>query len=471
VKILLVNPPDKHFSRLAGPNQANFIHHPNAPPMGLLYLKAYLKQKTDFEVQLWNSQSPSAPGEKELRAKLLEFQPNLAGITTTTGNWYDARETARLIKSALPQCHIIVGGVHTSVYPEETLSQPEIDSIAIGEGEDTLLELALRLSRSQSPEGIPGIWFKSNGKIIRNPPRQVEKNLDRFPFPDRSDFSPEQYRLSADRFSRAAIIITSRGCPFHCTFCCTIDKHYRSRSPENIVAEMLACKEQGYLAIDFYDDIFNINKNRVLKLCDEIIRQKVNLPWICRCRVTPMDEEMIAKMASAGCERIQFGVESASQRILDMIKKQITPEQVRHAFSLAKKYNILTLGYFMIGFPTETREEAQATIDFAFELDPDFAMFHCLIPVPGSEIYEQAIQSPGFFGDYGREFAKNPSPNFVWRSWSTTLTETEQFKLIRSAFLKFYFRPQYIIRSLKKLSSMEEFLAKAQTAFKILTTR
>ena len=180
---------------------------------------------------------------------------------------------------------------------------------------------------------------------------------------------------------------------------------------------------------------------------------------------------MVSKMAEAGCERIQLGVESASQQILDQIKKHITPEQTRNAFKLAKKQGISTLGYFMIGFPGESREQAEETVRFAFELDPEFALFHSLIPVPGSEIYEQAIKSETFFNDYVREFARNPTPDFVFRSWETTLSEAEQYRIIRKASLRFYFRPHYIFRALKKLGSWEDFLTKARMALRILTTR
>ncbi len=364
---------------------------------------------------------------------------------------------------------MVVGGAHLLIYPEETLAQAQIDSIVIGDGEDALLELATRLARGQDLEEIPGLWFKKEGKIIRNPPRPVEKNLDRLPFPDRSDLSLTQHRFAADRLSPAAIMITARGCPFSCTFCCTVDRIHRKRSPQNIVDEMLVCREMGYQWIDFWDDVFNITKPAILDLCDEIIRRKVNLPWSCRGRVAPFDEEMAAKMAEAGCERVNLGVESASQEILDRTKKGITPEQCRRAFALAKKHHISTVGFFMIGFPGETREQALQTIRFMMELDPDFASFLSLFPLPGSEIYQQAIKDPTFLGDYAREYAKSPTPGFIWRSWTTTLSEAEKDRLLRRANLGFYFRPRYLWRSFQRLSSLEDFYAKAKMALIILT--
>ena len=149
--------------------------------MGLLYLKSYLKQKTEFEVWLWNMQVPSRPGLGKLRETVQNFAPDLVGITVNTANWYDALECAKLVKSARPSSHLVMGGVHLSVYPEETINREEIDSIVIGEGEDPLLEMATRLSEGWSLEGVAGVWFKKDGGIIRNPSRPVEKNPDRFP--------------------------------------------------------------------------------------------------------------------------------------------------------------------------------------------------------------------------------------------------------------------------------------------------
>jgi len=469
MKILLINPPDAQIAKYAGPNQIVHTEHLYGPPMGLLYLKSFVKQQTDFPIMLWNAQAPSAPGEKELRKIMDEFNPDLVGITVNTFRWYYALVCAKWVKAISPRAHLVLGGVHVTVYPEETLAQPEVDAIVIGEGEHTFLELANRLANSQPLEGLEGLWFKKDGQIIRNPLRPVEKDLDRFPFPDRSDLSMTSHRVSINRFSPAAVILTSRGCPFHCTFCCSVDKHYRKRSAQNIVQEMLACRELGYKAIDFYDEMFNLQKETVMALCDEIIRQKVNLPWSCRCRVDPVDEEMIARMVEAGCERINLAAESAHQKILDDCKKHITVEQSRRAFAIARKYKLSILGYFMFGFPGETREQALETIRFALELAPDFVNFHSLMPQPGSEIYEQALKSPTFYGDYVREFAKNPTPEFAFRSWETTMTEAEQYRLVRRAFIRFYLRPRYLLNSFKNLYSLEDFFAKARMGLKVLT--
>lgn len=470
MRILLVNPRDQDDARVPGPSRITSVQHQYSPPLGLMYLKSFLERETVFSIKLWNGQAPKVSGWAGLEKVLDAFQPELVGITTTSFSWYGALQSARVVRKKCPSAHIVMGGVHVWIYPEETLGQKEVDSVALSEGEYTLLELSQALSQKSSLWGIKGLWFKQEGKIIRNPMREPEKNPDRFPFPDRSEFAPRQYRLSADRLAPAAIIITGRGCPFHCTFCCSLDHNYRERSPENIVQEMLLCKELGYRSVDFYDDTFNITRKRVMAVCDKILAREVELPWICRCRVNNVDEEMISRMAEAGCERIQFGIESASQEILDRIKKGITIEQSRSAVRLAQKHGILALGYYMLGFPGEKIEQAKATIRFAFELNTDFAVFQNLFPAPGSEIYSQALADPQFGGDYLREFARNPAPRFKVKIWETAVSEQKLSRLLSRAYFIYYFRPGYILRTLARLGSFEDFITKLKSAWTILIT-
>lgn len=466
----MVNPPNQDDARLPGPSRITSVQHQHSPPLGLMYLKSFLKEKTAHSIKLWNGQTPGISGLADLEKVLDSFQPELVGITATTFGWYGALESARAARKLCPSCHIVLGGVHVWIYPEETLGQKEIDSVVLGEGEHTFLELSQRLEQKQGLEGVRGLWFKQDGKIVRNPAREPEKNPDLFPFPDRSEFDPRQYRLSADRLAPAAIMVTGRGCPYHCTFCCSLDHNYRERSPQNIVQEMLLCKESGYRSVDFYDDSFNITRKRVLSLCDEIIARKVSMPWVCRCRVSNLDEEMISRMAEAGCERIQFGIESADQKTLNQIKKGITIEQSRNAVRLAQKYGILSLGYYMFGFPGESLEQAKATLRFAFELNTEFAVFQNLFPAPGSEIYAQALADPRFGGDYLREFARNPSPRFPIRIWETSIPEAKLSRLLSRAYFTYYFRPGYILRSFARLGSFEDFLTKLKSAWKIFIT-
>jgi len=467
MKVLLINPPNFHQVRVPGSNQLANLLHDCAPPMGLMYLQSFLRSESDHEVKLWNAQTLARPGLKALDQILDRYRPDLVGITVMMLNWYDALDTARLVRNKLPSAHIVLGGPYISVYPEETLIQPEIDSVVIGEGEHSFLELAKRVSRNEPLEGAQGVWYKENGSIVRNPRRPIEINPDRFPFPDRSDFDPLQHRLATNRLAPSAVIISSRGCPFACTFCANHDRHYRERTPENIVAEVISCKNQGYRSLDFYDDIFNITKQRVMEICDTLLKHKVNLPWSCRCRVGEVDEEMISRMAQSGCTRISFGIESASPKILEQIRKHITPEQSVTAINLCRKYKIATLGYYIVGFPGETMEQINDTIKLAFKLNCDFPIFYTLMPEPGSEIYGQAIKDPNFGGDYYRQYTRNPQKQFTLKLWETAVTEKQLLRLIGRAYLRYYFRFSYLFNSARKLNSFEDLKAKTVAALKM----
>ncbi len=467
MKILLINPPYQHCVKLPGSNQLITFSHNYAPPVGLMYLKSFLQRESDFKVKLWNAQVPGQQGFAQLEDLLGQYQPDLVGISVMLFNWYDALETARLVRKKMPSSHLVLGGPHTAIYPEESMGQPEVNSIVIGEGEYTLLEMANALAKGASLQGIAGVWFKAGGKIVRNPARQVEKNPDLFPFPDRFGFDPFQHRVTTDHLAPAAVIISSRGCPFNCTFCGKIDRHYRERSPENIIQEILAVKKLGYRSLDFYDDVFNVTKQRVMDISEALLKNKIKMPWSCRCRVDQVDEPLIAKMAESNCERISFGIESADPEILKQVKKQITPEQSVKAVLLCKQYRISTLGYYVIGFPGETLQQINQTIQFAFKLNTNFSLFHSLMPEPGSEIYQQAIQDPGFGGDYFRRYARNPVKDFQFKVWETALTEDKMLKILGRAYLRYYFRPRYLFNSFLKLTSLEDLMTKSKAGLKI----
>jgi radical SAM superfamily enzyme YgiQ (UPF0313 family) len=470
MRILLINPPNGHQAAFAGPNQL-FVQHGLAPPLGLMYLKSFLLSQTDHEVRLLNGQVPKPPDEVHIRKQIEMFHPHLVGITVQTLNLYDSLRAATLAKQVNPQVHVVLGGPHLRVYPEESLLRPEVDSVVMGDGEQTLKEMVDRLSQGRDLEGVPGTWFKRNGQLIRNPLRPISQDLDQLPFPDRSEWDLRQHRIPYDSFSPTAVMITSRGCPYQCTFCSSVDRHYRERSAQNIVEEMIRCRDLGYRSIDFYDDNFNLTEARVLRLCDEIQRRQVGVPWSCRCRVSGLTEPMVARMAETGCARIGFGVESGTQAILDQVKKNITLDEIRNAFRLSRQFGVASTAYVMLGFPGETADQIRDTIRFNRELDPDFVIFQCLVPAPGSEIYRQAVQDPGFGGDHFQAFAQNPPPRWVTRTWETAVSEKELFRLCRLAYLGFYFRPRYLFRSLRRIQSGEDFFAKARMGLKILTDR
>ncbi|MDX6767901.1 MAG: radical SAM protein [Elusimicrobiota bacterium] len=468
MRVLLVNPPLEHQARIPGPTRIIMPTHRYAPPVGLYYLKGFLDAAPGIETRLFNFQTPQRPGFDALRRELLAFRPDVVGVTVMTVYWYDALRVARAVKETLPQAFTVAGGHHLWTYASETVARPEFDAAVVGEGEHTLRELVETLAAGGDLSAVTGLVHKRDGRVLTNPPRALDRALDELPAPYRVPAAQDPLRLAFDRHAPAALMVRTRGCPRRCGFCQNHDKSYRMLSPARTVEEMRACKALGYRSVDFYDDNFNQSIRLTEELCREIIRSGVDMPWVARCRVDRLTPGLLALMARAGCYRIHFGVESGTQRILDRIDKEITIEQCREAFRLCREAGIETLGYFILGLPTETPEEARATIDLAIELRADYAAFFALFPAPGTPIYFDAVRDPAFGGDYVRDYARDPWPDMELRTWETGMTHARMMALMREAHARFYLRPSYLLRRLAALSGPSELASKAVIAAHML---
>jgi len=451
MNILLVNP---SYFDINAPFAPKIILETKgkSEPLGLLYIASYLKQMIpQINIKIFDSQNFDNDYLLSYKSIINQFKPDVVGISSFTPTIFRTIEIAKITKEINHDVHINIGGPHTSVFPEETLKLKWVDSITIGEGEITFSELVDKLSHNASLKGIKGLWYKNNnGDIIRNPNREYINNLDIIPFPDRQLLQPYAYNLIIDKAVRATTMITSRGCPYNCIFCDTKRKLFIQRSAKNIVDEMEECFKAGYEFINIQDDTFNLVKKNVLTICKEIINRGLKISWGFKGRVDLIDYETACLLKEAGCKRIHIGVESGSDRILDYIKKGFNTAEIKKGVSLLKKVDIQILAYFMIGIPYETKEEIEKTIDFAIELDPDFAQFTVLYPFPGTALYDMAIKVGAFEKDYFREYMQEPFQPPEFRRWKTILSDKEIKKLLRHAYRKFYFRPSYIIKTLSR---------------------
>lgn len=467
MRILLINPPICHPTIVPGLN-STWREHDWAPPLGLMAISAYSKKFGHREIRLLNGQTAKGLTDQEAITETLEFKPELVGITTSTFFLYDAIRMARLVKGCLPAARIVLGGPHLTEYAMETVEHPEVDFGVVGEGELPFLELIEALARQGDFSRIPGLaWKAPDGKVHVNPPEPARLSLDDLPVPDYDLIDISGYRIAYDYLHPSGVIVTSRGCPYHCTFCSLNYPYFRTRGAESIVNEMKFLKSLGYRAVTFNDDNFNVSRKRVLQICDLIVEQGLCLPWSFRGRVDCIDEELIQKVAAAGCIRIHFGVESGVQEILDSSKKGITLGETREAFRLCRKYKISTVAFFMFGLPGETQEQAQKTIDFALELNPEYVVFTSLMPQPGSALYTQALQA-GAFSDYLREFAKDPVPDLVWRGWYTGMSQEIMDSLMHQALFRFYLRPGYIAHRLATLNGPRDLWVKTVSGLKLI---
>jgi len=460
MKILLVNPSQ---NAVYG---KKVIIPPAYPPLGLLYIAAMIEKGNNVEILDFDTDDLT---KEKFISHLNKFNPDLVGLTASTPMIKNALKAAEWVKENR-DVPVVLGGIHATIAPEECISNENIDFILKGEAEKTFEEFVKNFS-SRKFKGIKGIWYKENGKVIRNPDRELIKNLDELPFPARHLMKhPEKY-IPADALRQpVTTIITTRGCPGKCTYCCTkniFGSYVRFRSIDNVMKEIKECID-GFGIKEFHimDDCFTISKRLVMDFRDAIKKSGMDINFVFPngLRADHVDRDVLTALKDLGVISVGYGVESGNQQILDNIKKGITLKQVRDAFKLSKELGFETWGFFMLGLPGENKNTARDTINFAKELDPDFAKFLILKPYPGSEIYEQLEKSDLIldhdydkYGVYTGAIHKLPD-----------LSQEEISRLQKKAFREFYLRPKKIIQHIKRIRSFTQLKLNAKSAVFIL---
>lgn len=471
MKILLINPPAENEILSCNPeiikSERGFD-----PPLGLLYLAGYIKKYSNHSLKIIDAQAERL-NYPQLKEQIKEFNPEIIGITAMTFTLLDVMETIKIAKEACPNTRIVIGGPHVQIYSEETINLKNIDYVVLGEGEKIFLELINNINQTNKLKTIKGLVFKENNKIINTGRPDYFNNLDELPFPPREMLHYKNYFSLLAKEKTITTMFTSRGCPFNCAFCDrpAMGRNFRARSAKNVIDEIRECLWLGIKEIFIYDDTFTVDRQRVIDLCNEIIQQDLKFVWDIRARVNTVDEELLFLLKRAGCERIHFGVEAGTEKILKVLNKQISLDQALNAFRLARKAKIQTLAYFMIGSPTETKEDILETIKFMNKLDPDFVQITLLTPFPGTKIYQWALDQKVFQTDYWREFATNPTPGFKTRYWTKELSKEELERFLVMAYKKFYLRPNYIIKRIKAITSLTELYRKAKAGLRVLTMK
>jgi len=370
------------------------------PPLGLGYVASYLR-KNGLSVKIVDC---TFINERDALNKVRKIGSPVVGIYSMFTMEENSLRFARLLRK---DCDFLVaGGPLPSVDPEKFLQY--FDAVVIGEGEETMTELVQSLMKGTEPLTVPGIVYRrksdtESDKIVHSPRRIPIANLDSIPFPARDLFDNEAYKDYYRKICGYTVtsIISSRGCPFSCDFCSkpVFGDSYRERSAKNIVDEAEDALSLGYERIFFQDDCFTLNKNRVSKICGEILKRKLIFSWECLSRVDSVNSESILEMKTAGCKRIFFGIESGSNATLKAMNKQITVEQARNAVEIAASTKIRTGAFFILGYPGETDETILSTIQFATSLPLDYLSFTLPYPIPGTGLYEKVknnIKDPIF---------------------------------------------------------------------------
>lgn len=468
MKILLINPPI--FSRI-DPSLPEILLEKEdpMPPLGLMYLASYIRKNTNYQIEILDCQIEKYD-HADLKNKIREIKPDVIGITTMTFTLLDVIKALKTIKEIDNNVKTVLGGPHVHIYPEETINLQNVDYLVLDEGEKPFKELLDNLNHPENLEKTRGLVFKKDGKIINTgPPEQIE-NLDLLPFPARDLVPYKKYESMLATKSPVTTMFTSRGCPYKCLFCDRphLGKNFRARSAKSVVDEIEECLKMGIKEIFIYDDTFGADRKRVLDICSEIKRRNLDIVWDIRTRVNTVDEEVLEALKSAGCQRIHYGVEAGTTKILTVLKKGITLEMAEKAFKLTKKIGIQTLAYFMIGSPTETREDILQTIKFMKKLNPDYAHITITTPYPATDLYRMGLEQKVLPYDYWREFAKNPNPDFRPMFWEKELSKEELFSLMTRAYRSFYIRPGYVFKKIIQLKSFNELIRKTKAALKMI---
>ena len=436
MKITLVNPP-----------YPPSVHsHPPFIPLGLAYLGA-IAEKAGHEVTVIDCQAEKLT-YAAFRGRISQIPSEIIGVTATTLLYKSAMQLINIAREVHPDAVTMLGGSHGTFWDENALNEyPSLDIVVRREGETTFIELLEKLQTKRSFDKVLGITFRNKeGKISRNPDRPFIEDLDELPF-------PAHHLLPLDSLKRMGKIlfplITSRGCVFWCDFCSTVrmfGRGYRMRSPKNVVDEMeMIHKKYGISQVTFYDDAFTVNRERVVKICEELHQRKLDMMWDCGTRVDMVDRELLKTMHDGGCIAVWLGVESGSEAILGAMNKRIKLDQTRLAYKTAHEVGLMTIANVVLGFPGETEQTARKTINFVKELNPDDVGFYVATPYPGTPMYEQVIKN-GWLRV--TDFNKYDTANPTFETPSLSIKKLAEIRY--KAYQEFYLRPGYVIKMMRR---------------------
>jgi len=462
MKILFINvPPGLEYEL---PSK-NFFKE---PPIAHLWLSAVLEKHGIF-TDIYDAYTVGANTETIL--DYIEMtQPDMIGFSVFTVAVFDVLYIVKKIKQRLPDIPIIVGGNHTSVSVEDLIQTPEVDFACIGEGEFTLIELIQALKEKKSLNDIKGLVYRDGDEIKVNPIRELRTDMDNVPHLAYHKVIHNNYYpwwdIINDKKHKFISTVTGKGCPMNCIWCDiarTEGLKYRCMSAERVIDELLYLKKVfgvTHLAID--DANFTVYKKRVIKICENIIRKKIDIKWVCSSTIRNADDiDLLRLMKSAGCHAIFLGVESGNDAILNRVKK-VSKEKVINVVKKTWVAGIQPHCSFILGLPNGTKKTMQETIDFSIKLNPSSASFSIAIPFKGTVLYEE-YEKKGYIKTKD------------WRKYdSHAVFETEEFsasyleQLFLTAHRHFYWRPTYIFRKLKTIRSFKEFMFNVDVGLDLL---
>ncbi|MCG2724746.1 MAG: B12-binding domain-containing radical SAM protein [Elusimicrobia bacterium] len=453
MNILLVNPSYKSVYRDSKVKEGI----PMSPVLSLAAIAANLRKS--HNVKIFDANLFKNPYE-ELKNEIIRFSPAYVAITFTTPLYDEMRKISDMAKAINPKIITIGGGAHASGLPYDTLNNSSLDIIVVGEGDFTLAEII----NGKGLGEIDGIFYKKDGKILKNSERTFVKDLDLLPFPAWDLFDIEKYAASEllARKTPAGWIETSRGCVFKCAYCnkSVFGNAFRTKSVKRVIEEMEYMLKLGFKEIHLADDAFTTDIKRAKEICREIIKRGLDFPWapVTGIRIDGVDKELLELMKKAGCYRVYYGIESGNQKVLDGIGKGIKLDQIRKVVKISKEVGLEVFGFFMIALPGDTECSIRDTINFAKELDLDMAKMSVTIPLPATKLYEEWNKQGKIKMNVWSKFNLYSIPKDIFEHPNLAWPVIEKY--YRKFYISFYFRPafivKYIIKSLKRGSLLHD---------------
>ena len=433
------------------------------PPLSLAWTAA-IAEKAGHTACIIDARTQRLSPEETL-SRLKEFRPDLLGFMMTTYMFRETLEWIRYLKTRL-KVPVVVGGYNLRVYPRESLAPPEIDFGVVEQAYHTIPALLSELEGARRFSRVPGLVYKEKGEALVTPhPQKIV--FDDFPFPARHLLPNHLYAEFPTERKNFTVMVTSLGCPMRCAFCEAGRTDYNPRSPLKVVDEMQECYEKfGVREIDIFDYEFPMIRDRALAICREIRSRKLDITWACRSRVDTVDPELLQEMSRAGCRRIYYGLESGVQEMLDRMNKGITLSRVEKTIAATKELGIKPLGFFLVGCPGETKKTVKRTVKFARRLDLDYVQFSKLTAKPLTGMWKKMVEETGY--DYWKEYILgNTEEKVLPRPW-TELSNEEIDRLARWAYISYHSRPRFLLRSVLRVKSWDEFRRKFRAYFDML---
>jgi radical SAM superfamily enzyme YgiQ (UPF0313 family) len=455
MNVLIINPPwpGKGFgtrsqNRIIKHRGDKFLQY----PVFLAYSAAQIKE-AGHHVTFIDSVIQDYDIEETLK-KVREAEPDLVFMETTTPSIEADYISLKALKDATGAM-IAVGGPHATYFHREVLKDCEAVDIVIRHEFDT--KISNVVSKLNNLSAVKGITYRDNGRIVDNGDGEVATDLDKVPFPDR-EVVPWQWYLEA-WYSRQPymLVMTSRGCPYHCAFCLWPQSMYghsqRFRTLDNVFSELhMLVDRYGLREINVDDGNFTTRKNRVIEFCQRMRDEKLKILWTCNARFDNVDDEMLTEMKASGCKMMRMGIESGSQEVLDRIKKGLKLDRVEEGVRQVKRHGIQVQCGFMFGFPYDSRESVEQTLQFAKKVSPDQVQFSIAMAYPGTQLYDYAKDNDLLLVKSFKEFDMTCGPVVK----TMDMEREELTHILSRAYREYYFRPSYILQTMKHMRDVYE---------------